>query len=86
MRSSVKLRETTIGAAVVAALASGACGSADRVNVEVDETPEAAFAPETIGVPFAEAGRRGVMSGRDRKASSRTHEGAKQCCNGSMCG
>ncbi len=57
MRSSVKLRETAIGAAVVAALASGACGSADRVNVEVDETPEAAFAAETIGVPFAEAGR-----------------------------
>ncbi len=57
MRSSVKLRETAIGAAVVAALASGACGSADRVNVEVDETPEAAFAAETIGVPFAEVGR-----------------------------
>ena len=57
MRSSVKLRETAIGAAVVAALASGACGSAERVNVEVDETPEAAFAAETIGVPFAEAGR-----------------------------
>ncbi|MCZ6825587.1 MAG: hypothetical protein O7E50_07880 [Gemmatimonadetes bacterium] len=58
MRSSVMLRETAIGAAVVAALASGACGSADRtqLNVEVDETPEAAFAAETIGVPFAEAG------------------------------
>ena len=33
---------------------------------------------------LAEASRRGVMSGRDRNASSRTHEGAKQCCNGSM--
>ena len=60
MRSSVKLRETAIGAALVAALASGACGSADRTRVNVDkdkdETPEAAFAAETIGVPFAEAG------------------------------
>lgn len=59
MRSSVRLRETTIGAVVVAALASGACGSADRTqrSVEADETPEAAFAAETIGVPFAEVGR-----------------------------
>ena len=57
MRSSVKLRETTIGAAVVAALASGACGSADRVSVEADETPEAAVAAQTIGVPCAEVGR-----------------------------
>jgi len=60
MRSSVKLRETAIGAAVVAALASGACGSADRTRASVDkdrdETPEAAVAAETMPVPFAEAG------------------------------
>ncbi len=48
-----------MGIVVVAALASGACGSADRTRASADgdETPEAAFAAEATDAPFGEAGR-----------------------------